>query len=250
MCPDKQMLSVYFDNELPSPWKEKLEAHIASCEDCRHALETYTGMSAALALPESGEIPVEEAKARVWEAISRRKFAENSGEYANTADAATIKRRFTQSRAVVEMPVRFMAGGSLWRRGVHIPLPVAIAAAALIALMLFFKTPGKDGRGQPVAVMPRPAAESAVQTVMPASFESGLSATEIEQLDNFGFEFPAEGQEQPPDMRAVLRLLEQDDSPNVVIIKLPEKKQYSGVGGPVILRAIDYAKETKAAEKR
>lgn len=40
-CPDSDLYSAYVDNEVPSPWKEKLESHIASCPDCRKRTERY-----------------------------------------------------------------------------------------------------------------------------------------------------------------------------------------------------------------
>lgn len=34
MCPNSDLFSALVDNEIPSPWKEKLEAHIRACPDC------------------------------------------------------------------------------------------------------------------------------------------------------------------------------------------------------------------------
>jgi anti-sigma factor RsiW len=45
MCPDRQILSVYLDEELPSPWKEKMEAHVSSCAECQAVLEKYQAVS-------------------------------------------------------------------------------------------------------------------------------------------------------------------------------------------------------------
>ncbi|MDR0909132.1 MAG: zf-HC2 domain-containing protein [Spirochaetaceae bacterium] len=41
MCPDAELLSVYVDGELPSPWKEKLEAHLVSCAECSAKIDSY-----------------------------------------------------------------------------------------------------------------------------------------------------------------------------------------------------------------
>ncbi len=43
-CPDKELLSAFFDNEVPSPYKEELEAHIRTCEHCSSILHTYTAI--------------------------------------------------------------------------------------------------------------------------------------------------------------------------------------------------------------
>jgi Putative zinc-finger len=40
-CPDTDLYSAYVDGEVPSPWKEKLESHIASCPRCRNRVERY-----------------------------------------------------------------------------------------------------------------------------------------------------------------------------------------------------------------
>jgi hypothetical protein len=115
MCPDRQILSVYHDRELPSPWKEKMEFHLAGCPECRAALAKIGGLSAAI-----GEEPVykagftpEEAGERVWNALAR------SGE----APYPVIRRE--------PLPAR-----KLWNRSVTIPLP-AVAAAAVFFVIAF-----------------------------------------------------------------------------------------------------------------
>ena len=34
MCPDRGLLSAYVDGEVPSPWKERLAAHLSECPSC------------------------------------------------------------------------------------------------------------------------------------------------------------------------------------------------------------------------
>jgi len=111
MCPDNQLLSVYFDGEMPSPWKEKLETHIAKCPLCAKKLEKYKLLSAKLGAEEEAEIIA--AKERVWQKINQ-----NSGE--------------TKLRLVP----RNTEG--LWQRRISIPIPAAAAAAALIIAALAF----------------------------------------------------------------------------------------------------------------
>jgi anti-sigma factor RsiW len=110
MCPDRQLLSVYLDGELPSPWKEKLEAHLAACPVCAARLDEYR--RAALALRGGGAEPaspetMEAAKARVWRALAPL--------------GAHQSHRETAPR--------------LWRRPLVLPLPAAAAAALAIALI-------------------------------------------------------------------------------------------------------------------
>jgi hypothetical protein len=115
MCPDRQLLSVYLDGELPSPWKEKLESHLARCPDCRRELERYR-----LAGDTAEQSRVEAAKERVWRKLEERRRSGGGGR-----------------------PV------SVWRRRVSVPLPAAVAAAALFIAAAFFFT---RGGGEPAAI--------------------------------------------------------------------------------------------------
>ncbi|MCL1818391.1 MAG: zf-HC2 domain-containing protein [Spirochaetaceae bacterium] len=94
MCPDKQLLSAYCDGEVPSPWREKIQAHLEECGACRNAALRYGRLSKIL---RSGETPAprEAAFARVRE-------------------------------RVLASPARRL---SLWRKRVSLPLA---AAAALV----------------------------------------------------------------------------------------------------------------------
>ncbi|MBO8450711.1 MAG: zf-HC2 domain-containing protein [Spirochaetes bacterium] len=47
-CPDKSLYSAYVDGEVPSPWKEKLEAHLAACETCRAVESRYRNLRSAV----------------------------------------------------------------------------------------------------------------------------------------------------------------------------------------------------------
>lgn len=47
-CPDPDLFSAYFDGEVPSPWKEKLESHLSSCPECKKRTEQYAILRTAL----------------------------------------------------------------------------------------------------------------------------------------------------------------------------------------------------------
>ncbi|UTC64353.1 zf-HC2 domain-containing protein [Treponema sp. OMZ 788] len=47
-CPDKDLYSAYVDGELQSPWKEQIEAHLASCEKCSIVADSYKKISLKL----------------------------------------------------------------------------------------------------------------------------------------------------------------------------------------------------------
>jgi hypothetical protein len=110
MCPDRQIVSVYLDGELPSPWKEKMEGHLASCESCRALLETYRGVSEKLA----------ECEGAAFDASLR---------------AAGDRLRAKLPKPPVSVPAR--RGAPLWRRSVRVPLPAAAAAAVFLFILAF-----------------------------------------------------------------------------------------------------------------
>jgi len=104
MCPDRQLLSMHVDGEIPSPWREKLESHLESCPDCAARAEAYRNLSAGLRTAAAvSDSAAEEARARVWRNIA--------------AKAAPVRRI------------------SSWRRPVVIPIPAAIAAVLAVAIL-------------------------------------------------------------------------------------------------------------------
>jgi hypothetical protein len=129
MCPDKQLLSVYHDDELPSPWKEKMEAHLACCDRCRKTVAVYGKLSSLLAAPlqaDASEAPCAAAWTRVrekWRSVDR---PETKGQ----VKGGMLRRR-------------------VFGRQVAVPLPFAVAAAA--ALVFAFAALLTQGRGvQPI----------------------------------------------------------------------------------------------------
>jgi hypothetical protein len=101
MCPDRQILSLYADGELPSPWKEKMEAHLASCADCQSQMGNYQALRSALvSSPEDG---LKAAQERVWARVS-------------------------------SLPAVRTIRPAVWRRTVSLPLPAAAVAAAAFVL--------------------------------------------------------------------------------------------------------------------
>ncbi|MDR0688747.1 MAG: zf-HC2 domain-containing protein [Spirochaetaceae bacterium] len=106
MCPNRQILSVYYDEELPSPWKEKVEAHLAVCPECRNLLERYRSFSFSAPGGEESAIDsrMEAAKNRIWQNLS----------------------------PLVEKEIRVRPWDKFWQRSVSIPLPLAAAMTALV----------------------------------------------------------------------------------------------------------------------
>ena len=118
-CSFRQWISVYFDGEMDSPWKEKMEAHIEGCADCARQLDAYKKISLSLA-PAEDEFP-DEAQRRVLQKL------EASGHYSGYGNRPVWRRP----------PV--------WKRRVSIPIPAAAAVVfMLIALsFLWIRSPGR-----------------------------------------------------------------------------------------------------------
>lgn len=132
MCPDHQILSVYVDGELPSPWKEKMEAHLASCPQCVERLAAFGRLTLRSGDDEALEAALNAAQERVWQRLSRLEPA-----------SGAVWKQYP----------------GIWRRRVSVPLPaVAVAAAALIVaatLMLTQQTAQQSSDTMSVAQSPQ-----------------------------------------------------------------------------------------------
>jgi anti-sigma factor RsiW len=137
MCPDPSILSAYRDGEVPSPWAERIAAHVSSCAECARRIESHGRLSAVFAVSPQAD-SVERAKARVAERLE-----------ASIAASPRTRR-------------------GPWHRYLVLPLPLAIAAALVVAAVpanailgrltprqgaaIASETPGKAGIARPVSV--------------------------------------------------------------------------------------------------
>ena len=127
MCPDRQILSLYVDNELPSPWKEKLEAHLFTCEQCKSNLAQYHSLNAVL---EEDKIEISpELKNRVWDKVAQQR---PEGLY-----------DFSLGRRIEFTPVK--RRNAFWNRSVSLPFPAVAAAAAAFIIITFLAIQGIQG---------------------------------------------------------------------------------------------------------
>ena len=139
MCPDRDLVSAFVDGEVPSPWRERLEEHLASCAKCASLAAKYTALGerlrAELAADDAASLA--RGRAKLDALLSSRAEAEVSGMPA--VGGATILDASRRS----------------WRRSVSLPLPLA-AAAALLAVLL---------GGSAAMVALRPSRGPAIQAV-------------------------------------------------------------------------------------
>jgi anti-sigma factor RsiW len=112
MCPDRDLVSAYIDGEVPSPWRERLEEHIASCPDCAALAAGYSALGDKLRAEEPGE------------------------------SAVLARGRERLEALLVGIPEAAAAGRSppklaraSWRHSISMPLPLAAAAALLVILL-------------------------------------------------------------------------------------------------------------------
>ncbi|GHU05474.1 hypothetical protein FACS1894147_11690 [Spirochaetia bacterium] len=103
----------------------------------------------------------------------------------------------------------------IWRRRVSLPLPAAaagaaaVAAALVLALAAAFRSP-------------------ATTAPSPAFMASGMG------LQDQGIAAAA-------DMNGILQYLGDNDSGDIMVIQLPESKQFRSSGEPSIVKAADYS---------
>ena len=204
MCPDPQLISTYVDEELPSPWKEKMEKHLAGCPVCK---DRYANLKRVRQLFKKN---THERRVYVERALEDRDnadsaFAEHFDEYEYMEKARNRVWANLQSRGR-----RFSARPNLWRRG--IPIPLAAAAAVFVALITFFFVNGTVKRA--------------------GSFDFS---------NNFFIAAEDEIHVHPAtDMDSVLQYLE-TGSNDLIFIQLPETGNFSRTGDPAIIKAADFS---------
>ena len=193
MCPDVQLLSIYKDEELPSPWKEKLETHLSECPECREKLNKFK----LIEKPAASELhAIDEAKDRIWKNLqSRRSFQPRVGSGGSSSDS------------------------SIWRRKLSIPFPAAAAAAVILTLIT-------------------------VMWLRSGQINNSGLAKQADPYERTGFLISAEEEEIPgimqvADINSVIQYLNSDSS-DIIILRLPESKNFSRTGEPAILRAADF----------
>ena len=101
MCPDRELLSAYLDDEVPSPWKERFEAQIAADPECNRILEELAAV---------------------------RDTVRHAPEPDFVASQSTVWRRIGERRPI-DRPA------PAWRRRLAVPVPVAAAAASLFFVL-------------------------------------------------------------------------------------------------------------------
>ena len=226
MCPDPQILSIYVDGELPSPWKEKMESHLKKCPLCMEKFRNFKHLHELFKKDTT-------VKRRYIERIvdgpsDERKYTEN--ELSESKDRVWSKIEEKQKSASGHDAPRFLGGDSrIWRRKLSIPLPAAAAAAAVIAFVTYLFISG--------------------QTFI----QNGIAGKKADTSEKVNFILAAD-EEMPgiipaSNIDGVLQYLNTDGA-EIIILKLPESRNFSRTGEPAIIRAADYQKNELRSDTR
>ena len=208
-CPDTQILSVYLDNELPSPWKEKMEAHLEQCSECRGKLAAFRQLQNRFlekqmpaGYDSSNLNPIiEAAQNKVWQNLQ-------------------AGQNLHRETSILSKSINRKKIAGLWRRKFSVSLPAAAAAAVILILLttLWVRKGPDDTNGY-------------VSQPQESARENFIVAAEDEMPDII----PA------MDMNSVLQYLGSDGS-DIIILRLPESKNFFRSGEPAIIRAADYTR--------
>ena len=204
MCPDRELISLYHDGELPSPWKGKLETHLESCKNCRAVYSGYKRLGENIQYREAGlalEKSMLAAQERIWQKLSQKTQAEEQPAEVSLPDKPAA---FT----VIRPPKR------VWNRNIILPLPVA-AAAAVVVMVMFFAVLGIRSKPQPAQ----------------------LETTAVADMG-----FDEKGIVPVTDMNGVLQYLSSQDSGDFMVVRLPENTKFSRSGDPALVNAADYSR--------
>jgi anti-sigma factor RsiW len=208
MCPEPQLLSIYMDGELPSPWKEKMENHLTECSICREKFENYKRVQ-ELFKKNTHQVRTVVERTEAAPVLTEQELLETAKEkvWANLAS----KRHFRSGRA------RY---NGLWKQKLSIPLPAAAAAAIVITLLAALWVRDSSVNG------------------------NGYAGYQLESVERAGFILAAE-EEMPgiipaANINDVLQYLGAD-RPDIIILQLPESRNFFRAGEPAIIRAADYS---------
>jgi hypothetical protein len=214
MCPDPQLLSIYLDGELPSPWKEKMQDHFAQCPKCKEKLENFRRLQELF--KEDRAVKRTFVERIVDEPSEPRTYTEQ--------DLIQTKERIWNK---IEKRQCFMPRSGLLQRKLSIPLPAAAAAAVIILLLTAFWIRGAN-------------------QVEPSENTNFILAAEMDNIQEIPGIIPA------ADMSGLLQYLSpQNTGTNIIILQLPESKNFFRSGEPAMIRAADFSRNDvpRAAER-
>jgi anti-sigma factor RsiW len=232
MCPDPQILSIYLDGELPSPWKEKMQSHFAKCPICKEKLENMRKLQYLFKKDKSVkrtfvERVIDDSDSQTntkQESLTNKDFEFTENE--NSAITKAKERVWKKLEAKQRYSFRKnLPHSGLWRRKLYIPLPAA-AAAVLILLAGIFYFRMHDNNG--------------ITGQYADNFENSsfILAAEMEKIEDIPAIVPA------TDISELLQYLSPNMGTNIIILQLPESQNFFRAGDPAVIRAADFQRNT------
>lgn len=104
MCPEQEIVSAYYDDEIKARRRDVVKNHIAGCPECRKVLDSYGTLTDILHKEEEPDFAA--AKDRVW---------------------AKIGRSIDEKKSAADF----------WHRKISLSLPAASAFAAIFIVLFF-----------------------------------------------------------------------------------------------------------------
>ncbi|TXT43879.1 MAG: putative transmembrane anti-sigma factor [Spirochaetes bacterium] len=169
MCPDDALLSSFVDGEVPSPWKERLEAHVEKCPRCDGKLKAFGSLSSLLQRDAAGpeNSALEAAKYRIDARLG------SLGKPAPYAQGSGLVARLSSllgRRIVVPMP--YLAGGILalvFMAGITLGFLSPVARASRLLASASKTLPASQASYETIVQYMRQHAVDAVMIEMPSS---------------------------------------------------------------------------------
>jgi thioredoxin-related protein len=226
MCPDPQLLSIYLDGELPSPWKEKMQEHFAQCPRCREKYENLKRLHELL--KKETHIKRIYVERIIDEPKQERTYTTEELQTTEKNQAVKEIQSIEEMQESAKKRIwynikarrRFCTRSGLLHRRLSIPLPAAAAAVVILMLTTFwFSGIGQETDNNSILASER---EPAIFTL----------ATEMERIEEIPGIIPT------TDISGVLQYL--TPTANIIILQLPESANFFRSGEPAIIRAADY----------
>jgi len=219
MCPEPQILSLYLDGELPSPWKEKMQEHFEQCIVCR---EKFENMKRLQELFHKDKTAARTYIERIVDAPGTQKGSNSQEKTSAENDLKEVKERVWNK---IENRRNFRSQNiNMWQRRLSIPVPAAAAAAVIILLLAAFWMRINTN------------APNQQDTTDKSNF---ILAAEMDKIEEIPGIIPSAA-----DMSGILQYLAPaNNGTNIIILQLPESQNFLRAGEPAIIRAADFSRQ-------
>jgi len=124
MCPDSKLLSAFYDGEVASPWKEKIEDHITECAQCKAVVDGFSSQTDFL---QSEPVPEFSSSFADVQMLIRHKNNVETGHAPFSLFKAPVIPMAAAAAAVLAFLFGFMMAGSTGPSASYSEIPLAVA---------------------------------------------------------------------------------------------------------------------------